>query len=69
VYNGLTIVSGVALRSVSTASYTWSQYTGGKPVTTVDKNEIIGMRWQIECPSGGSSCVIDITLDDIKFHT
>jgi hypothetical protein len=66
-YNGLTI-TGVST-TVNTYSYTWGQFTGGKPVTTVDKNEIIGLQWQVECPSGGSSCTIDITIDDVKFHT
>jgi hypothetical protein len=55
--------------SVSTLSYTWSQFTGDKPVTSVDKNEIIGLQWQVECPFGGSSCAIDITFDEINFHT
>jgi hypothetical protein len=59
-------ISGVAAPA-ATFKYAWSQFTGGKPVTTVDTNEILGLQWQFECKVGGG-CSIDITIDDVKFY-
>jgi hypothetical protein len=64
-YNSVT-VSGVAA-TAATFKYSWSQFTGGKPVTTVDTNELLGLQWQFECKVGGG-CSIDITIDDVKFY-
>jgi hypothetical protein len=66
VYNTAT-VSNVST-TVGTFSYPFSQFSGGKPVTTVDKNEIIGVQWQLECASGSTCSSVNISIDDVKFY-
>jgi hypothetical protein len=65
VYNTLT--NGAISSTVATFNYNFSQFSGGVPVSTVDKNELIGVQWQIECGSG-STCAIDILIDDVKLR-
>jgi hypothetical protein len=41
----------------------------GYPSTPLDPAELILVGWQLEIPgSSGTSCVADITLDDVKFY-
>ena len=66
-YNSFTIPGSSVSSTPATLRYAWSQFTGGKPVATVETNEIIGTQWQLECRSGGT-CTVDITIDDVKFY-
>jgi len=58
-------MSGVA-STAKAFSYTFAQLTGGKPITPTDPTELVGIQWQFECGTG-SNCVVDITLDDVRF--
>ena len=66
VYNGLTITP--VNTTPATLNYPWSQFTGGKPLTTVDKNELIGFQWQLECAQSSGCSNINITFDNVKFY-
>lgn len=46
--------------------YTSSQLTGGIPISPVDETEFLGLQFQLEGGSG-STCSVDVTLDDITF--
>lgn len=45
----------------------FADLTGGKPVDTVDANELVGMQFQFECASE-TACEFNVTIDDIKFY-
>ena len=66
-YNSYTFASGSVPSTPTTFNEAWSQFTGGKPVTTIEANEIIGTQWQLECRTGGT-CNVNITIDDVKFY-
>ncbi|HEY2406227.1 MAG TPA: hypothetical protein VGI10_09500 [Polyangiaceae bacterium] len=57
-----------------TVTVHWTDFTGGKPVATVDPSQITSISGFFTTPSGvGTSSVvaynIDITIDDLKFIT
>lgn len=46
----------------------FADLTGGKPVDTVDTNELVGMQFQFECASETACDEFNLTIDDIKFY-
>lgn len=44
----------------------WSEFTGGVPITPVDERELLGMQFQFECTTS-ASCAIDVTITEVRF--
>jgi hypothetical protein len=43
--------------------------SGGSPAIAVDKSKLTGIQWQFTTgPGTTSSCVVDITIDNVKFY-
>jgi len=66
----------IATSQLSTTPQTlkmpFSDQVGGNPATPIDKSQLVGIFWEFDvAPITGtapSSCVADITIDDVKFY-
>jgi hypothetical protein len=47
----------------------WAGFMGGQPTMGVDHRTLLGVEWQFDCPAldGSPDCVVDVTLDDVRF--
>jgi hypothetical protein len=42
--------------------------TGGSPATAIDKMKLTGVQWQFTVPMTTGGCMVDITIDNVKFY-
>lgn len=50
-----------------TLMFPWSDFSGGKPVSTLSPDQILGFQFQFECASGGM-CPVDVRIDNLQFY-
>jgi hypothetical protein len=65
-------VSG-SVSAANTVTLFWSDFAGGSPRSSIDPQQLTGMRWSFHSPpasdGGATSYPADITIDDIRFIT
>ena len=66
------IAANQVTSTVNTLKVPFSGQSGGSPATSIDKSKLILTLWQFDiAPAAGtapSSCVADITVDDVRFY-
>ncbi|MBN1609298.1 MAG: hypothetical protein JW940_21890 [Polyangiaceae bacterium] len=62
-YNRIAITDITAASQVVELS--WSQFTGGVPITPVDEAELLGMQFQFQCVAG-ADCAMDVTITEVR---
>jgi hypothetical protein len=53
--------------TAATQTITWSTFTGGTPVASVNPKEITSIYWYFPWAEKGTPYPLDFTIDDLKF--
>jgi len=56
-----------SLETATPFQIAWTDLAGGTPVDDMDATEILGIQWQLNCPSG-ETCTPSFVIDDVQFY-